>query len=414
MDHRLRRVRGWMQGAWEARGRLPADPGLRPVLDANLAWLAAAQDRSPSADGGAARDYSLIRGWRASYPETSGYIVPTLLAYARLPDIEADGWRARAERMAGWLTAIQFDSGAFQGGRIDSKPVRPVTFNTGQILFALVAARRAFGRAYEPAMLAAADWLTATQHPDGAWHNHASPFVKLPQAKVYDTHIAWALLEAERIAPGRGYAVAALNNVAWALGHQTDNGWFDRCCLDRNDQPLTHTLGYALRGVLEAARFTRRDDLLTAARRSADGLIGVLRPDGYLPGRLARGWRPSVDWACLTGTAQLAACWLLLHEMTGVAAYRDAGLRANAYVRRTVRLTGAVGVRGGVKGAHPISGGYGQYEYLNWAAKFLADSLLLEGRVRGLWSIGPEIAEISGPTPFAAPASVGDRQREAV
>lgn len=403
MHERLRRWRGRMQGAWETRRPLPADPGVRPVLDANLEWLALAQDRSASADGGVARDYSLIRGWRPSYPETTGYIVPTLLAYARLDGVEADRWRARAERMARWLADIQFDDGAFQGGRIDSTPVRPVTFNTGQILFALVAATRAFGDGYLPAMRAAADWLVATQHADGAWHSNASPFVRVPQAKVYDTHVAWALLEAARIDPGRGYAEAACANVAWALGHQADNGWFDQCCLDRNEAPLTHTLGYALRGVIEAARFTGRPDLLAAARRTADGLLSALGPDGALPGRLDSAWRPAVGWVCLTGSAQVAACWLLLHEVTGDPTYRDAGFRANAYVRRTVRLTGPARVRGAVKGAHPISGDYGQFEYLNWAAKFLADSLLLEGRQRGLWTVGPDIADLPAPA-RAAPA----------
>lgn len=413
MHERLRRMRGWMQGALEGARPLPADPGVRPVLDANLAWLAAAQDRSASCDGGAARDYSLLRGWRASYPETSGYIVPTFLAYARLDDVDSQLWRDRADRMARWLTSTQFASGAFQGGRIDSKPVTPVTFNTGQILFALVAASRALGASYRAPMRAAADWLVATQHVDGAWHANASPFVKVPEAKVYDTHVAWALLEAARIAPACGYAEAALANVAWALSHQADNGWFAQCCLDRNEMPLTHTLGYALRGVIEAAHFTGRNDLLEAARRTADGLKGALGADGHLPGRLQRDWRPAVSWVCLTGTAQVAACWLLLAELTGEDAYRDAAFRANAYVRRTVRLVGAESVRGGVKGSHPISGGYGQFEYLNWAAKFLADSLLLEGRQRGLWSIGPEISALPPAAGLVGGAATGRQARAA-
>jgi hypothetical protein len=35
-------------------------------------------------------------------------------------------------------------------------------------------------------------------------------------------------------------------------------------------------------------------------------------------------------------------------------------------------------IKGAVKGSFPIDGGYRRYEYPNWAAKFLADSLLLE------------------------------------
>src|SRR5262249_20614642 len=42
------------------------------------AWLAAAQDSQP--DGGIAGRYHLARGWTSSYPETTGYAIPTLLA----------------------------------------------------------------------------------------------------------------------------------------------------------------------------------------------------------------------------------------------------------------------------------------------------------------------------------------------
>ena len=37
---------------------------------------------------------------------------------------------------------------------------------------------------------------------------------------------------------------------------------------------------------------------------------------------------------------------------------------------------------GGVKGSFPVDGDYCRYAYPNWAAKFLADSLMLETDVR--------------------------------
>jgi len=44
------------------------------------------------------------------------------------------------------------------------------------------------------------------------------------------------------------------------------------------------------------------------------------------------------------------------------------------YARRTVHVDGPDGIRGGVKGSFPVDGGYGTYEFLNWAAKFLIDA----------------------------------------
>ena len=51
---------------------------------------------------------------------------------------------------------------------------------------------------------------------------------------------------------------------------------------------------------------------------------------------------------------------------------------AMSYVRRTIRLDGPMGARGGVKGSFPVNGGYCPYWYINWAAKFFVDSHLAE------------------------------------
>ncbi len=327
------------QAARDARQRdaagLPAiDPGTDKVLPELMAWLALAQDQSASHDGGVARDYSLVKGWSTSYPETTGYIIPTLLAYARRTG--QGEFRDRALRMTDWLLSIQFAEGGFQGGRIDSKPVVPVTFNTGQILLGLAAAQVETGRYLEP-MQRAADWLVRTQDEDGCWRKHQSPFAARGD-KQYETHVAWGLFEAARVAPDRGYGEAGLRNVRWALSTLPPNGWFPNCSLSDTNKPLTHTLGYALRGVIEAYLFDPRPELLDAAQRTAQGLLGALQSDGFLAGQLTDRWLPASRWACLTGTAQIAHSWLLLHRLTGNDSYLAAARRANSYVRRTIRL----------------------------------------------------------------------------
>jgi hypothetical protein len=355
------------------------DPGSNQVVEEAVAWLYRAQDHSTSCDGGVAHSYSLLNGWSSSYPETTGYIVPTLLHYSELhPDGKA---HQRAARMLDWLISIQLPDGSFQGGRIDTEPVVPVTFNTGQILMGLAAGARALGRKYHEPMCRAADWLVQTQDPDGCWRRHPSPLAR-PGERVYDTHVAFGLLEAARVEPRRSYVEAALANVRWALRFQSENGWFDKCCLTDTSQPLTHTLGYALRGVLEAYRFTKDRALLQAGRRTADGLLSAVRSNGFLPGQLDRNWKGTVKWACLTGTVQVAYCWLLLYEDTGDEQYRSAAFVANRYVRRTVAVKGPGEIRGGVKGCFPVYGDYLPYKYANWACKFMIDSNLLEIAVR--------------------------------
>ena len=147
-------------------------------------------------------------------------------------------------------------------------------------------------------------------------------------------------------------------------------------------QPLTHTLGYVLRGIIEAYRFSEDDSFLQAAKKTADGLLTAIREDGFLPGRLNSNWHGAVKWACLTGSVQIAHCWLMLYQYTGDVRYRDAAYAANKYVRRTIKVDGRPEIRGAVKGSFPVNGGYGTYQYLNWACKFFIDSNMFEKRVR--------------------------------
>jgi len=354
---------------------LGPDYGIEAEIAEAIAWLERAQDNSLSHDGGVARDFSLINGWSNSYPETTGYIIPTLLAYSIRRNDETI--KQRTLRMLDWLVSIQFAEGGFQGGVIGSQPRVPVTFNTGQILLGLASGAKLVSDEYREPMRRAADWLVETQDADGCWRKHPSPFAE-PGEKVYETHVAWGLLEAATVDGNRNYAEAALANIRWALKFQQPNGWFQQCCLSDPAQPLTHTIGYALRGILEGYLFTKDPDLLAACCRTADGLIEAISPSGFLPGRLDANWCGTVNWACLTGSLQIAYCLFVLAEHTENHRYRTAARALNSYVRRTISIRGRPETRGAVKGAFPVSGNYCSYEYPNWAVKFFIDSNLFE------------------------------------
>ena len=355
------------------------DRGIPTTVAAAFGWLGVAQDRSASQDGGIARHFSLLTGWSASYPETSGYIVPTLIA--GIPGHANDIQLSRARQALDWLVSIQLPSGGFQGGVVGQSPVVPVTFNTGQILLGLASGVAEFGDEYRPAMRAAARWLTTTQDADGAWRKNPSPFAACGE-KAYETHVSWGLLEAARLEPDADYGECALRNIRWALTKQRDNGWFEDCCLNAPARPLAHTVGYALRGVLEGYRYFGDKELLCAAIQTADGALHALHPCGFLPGRLNSDWSAAAPWSCLTGSVQIAHCWLMLYRITGDDRYRDAAYRVNAYVRARIQLDGPSEIRGGVKGSFPVDGDYGRFEYLNWACKFFIDASLMEAEVR--------------------------------
>ena len=76
-----------------------------------------------------------------------------------------------------------------------------------------------------------------------------------------------------------------------------------------------------------------------------------------------------------------------LYAMTGDGKWLEPVPRVLAFLKSTQnRSSSDPGLRGGIKGAAPVSGGYGRYEVLSWATKFFLDALrrhaaILDGRV---------------------------------
>ena len=139
--------------------------------------------------------------------------------------------------------------------------------------------------------------------------------------------------------------------------------------------------------VLDEERF------VASARNAADALLARQRADGSLAGRFDTSWRPACRWSCLTGNAQTALVWLALYERTGEQKYFAAARAINRFVMGTQDLAAQdPGIRGGVKGSHPIWAEYGSFEYLNWAAKFLVDALVMENRLERSETESPQTA----------------------
>lgn len=351
------------------------DAGAEKCITSALQWLIDAQDNSSTNDNGIARHYHIAKGWGPSYPETSGYTIPTLLKCSEVfckPDLSR-----RARAVLDWLVGIQLSDGAFQGGTAGVQKTTPVAFNTGQIILGLASGVESFGSQYSLPLLRASEWLCKVQDADGSWTSTKSPFGG-PGLKAYDTHIAWGLFRAAEVTGRNEFLNIAEHNIKWALSFQHKNGWPSNCCLSNPDKPLTHTIGYYLRGLIEAYKYTKKQEYLNAALLLSSGLSDVVTDSGFLPGRIGSNWNVASNWSCLTGSAQIAICWFLLSEITHNNTLQDLAIRVNGYIRRSMHHDGPSGVKGGVKGSDPISGSYNPFMYLNWAAKFSIDSFLME------------------------------------
>ncbi len=344
-------------------------------LEATMAWLTRAQDAGN--DDGVARMYHIRDGWGASYPETTGYIIPTFLAYGSHTGNKE--FAERALRMACWESEVQMPGGAVQGGVIGD-PLSPAIFNTGQVLFGWCAAyRHSHDERFLESAVRAADYLVTEADEDGAWRKNLSAFTTAPiDTYAYNVRTAWALLLAHQVAGREAYRSVALQNVDFVLRLAADNGWIAKNCLARPEQPLLHTIAYAYQGLLECSVLERLDDPLDVVLRGNSALLNCFERFGQLHGRYASCWSPTVSWRCLTGEAQTSIVWQRIGAITGDQKWHVAARRLNEQLKRTQILDGPPGRRGGVKGSYPITAPYGRLEFLNWAAKFFADALMLE------------------------------------
>jgi hypothetical protein len=343
------------------------DNGLH--LKEAFAWLCRAQDANP--DRGVSHSYLIGTGWAPSYPETTGYIIPTFLNWSILTG--SGDARRRALQMADWELSVQLDCGAIPA--LSNR--EPVVFDTGQVLFGWLAAHAETGDPhYLEAAVKGGNWLLAQRDSDHVWRKFGNP--GSPEPNLYNVRFAWALLDLFRVTGDRRYRVTVEQFIDWVLAQEEERGWFRYNCLTDNDHPLLHTIAYTAQGLLESGLILGDDRCLQAVGRMADELAGKVGSNGRMAGRFGRGWQPAASWACLTGMAQMAIVWQRLDQVGGQGRYRAVAQKAIGFLTHTQNVkTSNEGIRGGIKGSFPVNGDYGAWRMLNWAAKFFVDALIL-------------------------------------
>ena len=170
---------------------LPTDDlRLEQHLSAAIDWIERAQ--VAGGDGGISKGFDLLRSrWAPSYPETTGYTIPTLLNAALALD------RLELRTLALSLADYLLEDATPEGGVVHwtGSKSGPIVFDTGQVMFGWLAAFDATGdERYLQAAVRAGDWLVSVQHPSGSWKDYQHLGVE----KVIDTRVAWALLELHR------------------------------------------------------------------------------------------------------------------------------------------------------------------------------------------------------------------------
>lgn len=338
-------------------------------LDAAITWLM----RSIDACSGKAssKGYRFLKGWMPPYPETSGYIIPTLLALSR--ERRDPVFRERAVSIGDWLTGIQMENGGFVGRELGALD-RPIVFNTGMILLGLNALARNEGetRFHEPARRASA-FLVSCMDDHGCFVRNLSN----DKVHTYNVRTAWGLVAFGKTSNCPEYEQAGLANARWALTQQCENGFFDQNAFKPDGNANTHGLAYVLRGLLEIYLLTGEKRLLDAVRLTADKVVSLYGSRRRIAADLGPGWEYLSSHVCLTGYAQLAIVLFKLFDLVGDENYLNTALSLVDDVAAMQNVTDYDAPHyGGIKGSMPIYGRYATLQYPNWATKFFIDALL--------------------------------------
>jgi len=355
-----------------AESAVPSISRYNDHLDASIEWL----HRSIRAkDSGSSAYYGLWGTWSRPYPETTGYIISTLLEYARHRG--DSGPVQTADSLGTWLLAIQHEDGYWHGGLHPPRSRAPSVFNTAQILLGLTSLYHETGQ--EKWLVAAskgASWIASGIEDGAGWPsgNYVDGFTP-----TYYTRVVWPLLEVWAIT-GDAYLRERSESVLdFLLSRRNENGTFQGWGFKPSGYAFTHTVAYTLRGFLECARLL--DDWKYTGAPCEAALEKLYRKaeltQGRIPGQISEDWGYDDSFSCLTGNVQLAICLLVWKDRESDPRLVNAACKLVDYVCSRQKLHHVLsGRRGAVAGSTPVRGSYMRFRYPNWAAKFHADALI--------------------------------------
>ncbi len=323
-----------------------------------------------TAGKGSSASYSLFRGWDVGYPETTGYIIPTLLNFSSFSSSRQDEILEICLAAGDWLLSMQKTDGSFSGHGTEKSFV----FDTGQIIFGMAALYRLTSHTkYKEAIISSANWIIKCQSEGGEWGDQSFD----GRAHPYDTRVAWSLLEAFDIVGDERYRSAAVSQLDWALGRISENAWINNLEISAKGESFLHFIAYATEGLLVSGKILSNQSYIDGAAMVINKLYLLSMKDN-LKSFYSKNWESTSGSFCLTGISQTAILFKKYFNICDDESFLLEAERLDSFVaKRQVIKTKWSGISGGISGSSPIWGRYMPFKFINWATKFYIDSILV-------------------------------------
>ncbi|MDC3169385.1 hypothetical protein OA853_03375 [Prochlorococcus sp. AH-716-E17] len=326
--------------------------------------------------GGSAAYFLPFKGWSKSYPETTGYIIPTLLDATKIT--KDHKYKEIGFELGNWLLSIQDEEGFWRNSLYPyTKKSRSSIFNTGQILIGLLSLydltkNTKWIEASEKALI----WLTKDFTEDKLWGGN--DYLNKKSTPSYYAHVIWPMLELCHIINDHKKTALCEGAILKIIERKKNNNVFDEWGFKKNEPAFTHNIGYTIKGIQECGRILDNKKILNSVNSTLDKLIKVSElKSGKLDGLINDDFKEVGNFVCLTGNLQIAES-LLIYESNNedLRIVNSAAKLIDFVCSRQILKFPVKSIEGGIPGSAPFYGRYMRFRYPNWASKFFCDAIL--------------------------------------
>jgi hypothetical protein len=309
-------------------------------------------------------------GWSKAYPETTGYLISTLIDYDDLfPNLKLV---EKSVKCADWICSLSLENGALPGGLEGSK--KPSIFNTGQMLIGLNSIYSLTKDVkYYNTIHNAVNWLCQNLEQNGSWKKYSYIEGYTPS---YYTRVVWPVLASNQYIKNDEINLLMQRALKYYEERINKNLSIRNWGFKKGCRAFTHTIAYTLRGFFESSVILKDDDLLNKTISISEKLLKISAYKGRLAGRYSEKWEGDYNFTCLTGNAQLSVLFTKIYSINNDVRFLNAALFYMEPVLKAQVIKNNFKY-GAIAGSSPFHGRYLTLRYPNWATKFFLDAYLI-------------------------------------
>lgn len=315
--------------------------------------------------------FNPIKGWSASYPETTGYIIKTFDEL--IQEYNYDYLEDCTVKMGEWLLSIQNPDGSFQGGLYSPNNTSKSVFNTAQILIGLKSRYEStHDFRYLDSGVRATEWISRQIDDNGFILSNSYYPNFMPS---YYTRVCWPmLLFSENCSdPIKGKIQKVLDLIQ---SRQLNNSFIQQSGFKPDILAVLHTIAYTIRGFLESSYYFPESSYFETSFQLSERLLKIFEINKRLNGEYDEKFKFGTKYRCLTGEAQMAIIWFKIYQKNRDGRFLNAALKILDSLSKEIPKNNFILKRGGLPGSKPYYGKYMKLRQPNWASKFYIDAVI--------------------------------------